>query len=127
MAVHTLSDGVTSVQLPSTLYWEDEFSWSPIVQALEYSFTGALIVQEGARLAGRPITLSSDPNRAWVQYALIAQIYTLASALDKQMTLTLADSRVFDVMFRHAEGALSHNQVMPGEDYYYLTIRLMQV
>lgn len=49
----TLSDGTTTIELPPDLHWRDEFSWTPVEQSTEYSLTGALIVQSGARQAGR--------------------------------------------------------------------------
>ena len=50
---HTLA----TIQIPRGLVWVDEHDWTPVESATEYSITGALLVDAGTRLAGRPITL----------------------------------------------------------------------
>jgi len=128
MAAHTLTDGTTSVQLPADMVWQDEYEWTPISQGpKDYTLSGAMILQEGEMLAGRPITLSGAEDRAWVQKSVVDQLYALASVLNKQMTLTLADSRSFTVMWRHADTAIAATPVIIGTNKYYLTLRLMQV
>ncbi len=46
------------IELPDDLLWVDEFDWNPVAQDIERSLTGALMVQEQAKLYGRPITLT---------------------------------------------------------------------
>jgi len=53
----TRTDTSATIILPDDLFWQDE-AWSPVVQSAERSLTGALILQEATRVAGRPITLS---------------------------------------------------------------------
>ncbi|MBZ4194218.1 MAG: hypothetical protein LAE24_07925 [Candidatus Contendobacter sp.] len=89
-----------SFTLPAGLCWSDEFAWSPLGQSSEYSLTGALLVQQSVKLAGRPITLtgtsSGTSHTAWLTRA---QVLTLQAKLDTNadMTLTLHDSRTFTV------------------------------
>ena len=46
-----------SVELDDQFEWVDEFEWDAIAQEQERSLSGALLVQEGVKLYGRPITL----------------------------------------------------------------------
>lgn len=127
MANITLSDGTTTITLPPDLLWEDEYAWAPVAQSLDYTLTGAVVVQSASRLAGRPITLSGADDRAWVAKAALDQLYAMASVEGQQMTLTLADARSFTVMFRHQDGALTAAPLLFNSGYYVLTLRLMQV
>ena len=93
-----------AITLPTTLVWEDEFTWSPVSQNTEYSLTGALIVQEATKLAGRPITFAgkSDGNNHTGGISL-TNLRLLPAALDvvgASWTLTLHDSRTFTVIPR---------------------------
>ena len=87
------------------IIWQDEFAWSPVVQSVDYGLTGALIVQESTRLAGRPITLigQSSGNQSAACWIARADLLTLQAALDvagAQFALTLHDGRTFTVMPR---------------------------
>ncbi|HCR1765151.1 TPA: hypothetical protein ONB22_005849, partial [Pseudomonas aeruginosa] len=48
-----------AVELGDQFEWVDEFTWDAVAQEQERSLTGALLVQEGTKLHGRPITLRS--------------------------------------------------------------------
>lgn len=101
-----LSDGVTTLDLDPDLFWEDEFSWQPVEQALERSITGALVVDVGERIAGRPITLRPEDDRSgWITRATMAQLKTWASVPGQQLTLTLR-SVEHRVMYRHQDRAI---------------------
>ena len=39
-----LSDGSTTVELSADMSWSDEYTWSPVVQTVTNTLTGALIV-----------------------------------------------------------------------------------
>ena len=92
------------IALPAGLVWSDEQEWSPIDQQTTYSLTGAMIVEEASKLAGRPITLTGQTDglahTAWISRADLA---TLRTALDTplaQFTLTLHDGCAFTVIPR---------------------------
>ncbi len=127
-----LSDGLLSISLPDDLEWIDEFSWSGVEQSSEYTVTGALVVDVATRAAGRPITLKSGDS-AWVDRATVAALQALADAPGKTMTLTLADAREFDVMFRlHAGAGIEAQPVLftaplGPADAYTLTLNLMEI
>lgn len=81
------------------LRWTDEFAWSPVAQMTEYGLTGALLIQEATRQAGRPLTLTGGAKWAWITRA---DLVTLQSLLDAttQRTLTLHDGRQIPVIPR---------------------------
>jgi len=120
-----------SVTLPADMTWVDEFSWPTVLRATEYSLSGALIVDAGQRLAGRPITLRSEMDGGWVMRATVDALRVLASELPGVLVLTLADSRSFNVTFAPDEPLLAeplYPIADPGVDFPYLvTLRLIEV
>ena len=52
-----------TVLLEDGFLFSDEFAWKPIEQNQEYAVDGTLIVQEGKKKSGRPITLLSKTDR----------------------------------------------------------------
>lgn len=90
-----------AITLPATLVWEDEFAWSPVAQSTEYSLTGALIVQEATKLAGRPITLvgksDSNAHTGGISRTDLLALQTALSVAGASWTLTLHDARTFTV------------------------------
>lgn len=92
-----------AVTLPGDLRWADEFTWTPVARSAEYSLTGALIIQEAVKQAGRPITLEAKNESlgyVWLDRLTLLALRTLAETAGWSGTLTLADSRSFTVMFR---------------------------
>lgn len=129
-ATHLL-DGIA---LHADMIWTDEFDWSPVESASEYSITGALIVDAAIRQAGRPITLSADDSRGWsgmTRTKLIA-LRALAAVPSATYPLTLADGRNFTVMFSPGAEPITARQVwdraLPPADWpYIITLRLTEV
>lgn len=105
------------------LEWTDEFDWTPIAQEQERSLTGALLVQQGSKLHGRPITLKSNGG-AWFRLDTVRSLEVLRDIPGKVMPLELPDGRTFSVIFEHSNGAPLKatplwRQVAPGADYLY--------
>lgn len=93
-----------ALTLPAGLAWSDEFAWSPVSASSGYSLTGALIVEQAIKQAGRPITLigqsSGNDHTVWISRA---NLLTLKAALETAaatFTLILHDARTFTVMAR---------------------------
>ena len=86
-----------NLTLPQGLRWANEYTWSPLTQATEYSLTGALIVEQAEKQAGRPVTLIGGKDFAWLTRAAVASLKALLDA-GEEMTLTLHDSRTFTVL-----------------------------
>jgi len=120
-----------ALTLPNDLIWSDEFDWSPIQQTESYTLTGALVVESGKMLAGRPITLAGDEKSAWATRAQVNALYALLDT-DPTMLLTLHDGRTFNVKFKHAGQPVQAKPVIDynnpdDSDWYTLTLKLFTV
>ena len=118
-----------SVSLSADMLWTDEFNWPTVIRSTEYALTGALIVDAGQRLAGRPITLAGSADGGWVTRATVLRV--LASALPGQYVLALADGRSFNVVFAPEDALVAEPVVAfsdPGVDTWYVaTVKLIEV
>ncbi len=128
-----MSIELDGIILPEDLWWEDETDWTPVAQSdTDYSVTGALLVDTGVKQAGRPITLAGSEDASWVKRSTVLALMALAAIAGKEMTLTIHE-RTFQVMFFHGDGKpleatpLYKKSPPDDEDYYFLTIRLMEV
>ena len=128
----TLSDGTNTVTLDKDLYWPDENDWTPVVQSVNRSITGGLIVQPATRVRGRPITLEpEDDSSAWMPSSVVQQLRNWAAVPGQQLTLTLRGTS-HTVIFRHQDGGFEAKPVIhyrdrvPG-DWYLCVIRLMEI
>lgn len=118
------------IDITNNLVWVDEFTYNNVEQSKERSLTGGLIVQAGLKLFGRPITLSES----WLPRSTIDAL-AAKEMLSEPMILTLADSRVFTVVFDRSRGIAIeatpvHNFVDAANEpawQYRATIRLMTV
>ena len=88
---------LNNIQLPNGLRFSVEFDWTPVTQATAYSLTGALIVEQAEKQAGRPITLVGGKDFAWLTRTEVAALKALLDA-GEEMTLTLHDNRTFTVL-----------------------------
>lgn len=119
------------IRLPQDVQWFDEFDYSPLAQSNPvYTLNGAMVVQEGLKQAGRPITLGGE----WVWHKR-GDFKLLKAWRDTPlltMTLTHYDLRTFSVKFRNHEQAIDCQPVVyqtPESDNtpYIGEIRLMTV
>lgn len=127
----------TSVQLTldDSLLWSDEFDWQGIEQSQEYAVNGALIVQEGKKLAGRSIELSADPQMGWLKRSSLSTLKDWSLLQDETFKLIFEyphDTREFDVIFNHARTAIEANPVkghptVSDDDYYRVTLRFIEI
>jgi hypothetical protein len=121
-----------AITLPEDLSWTDEYAWSPVVQNAEFSLTGALIIEEATRQAGRPFTLQSPDGGAWTTRA-VADGLRAKLAANTSMTLTMHDGRTFTVRWRHGETPLEAVPVLDGlanpdaNTLYNLTLKFLEV
>ena len=131
MNLKNLSDSST-LSLPDDLLWIDEHAWTPAVTSTSYLITGALLIQSATRQAGRPITLVSPSDMAWVNRAVVKRLHEWASIPGTTFELALQDGRRFNVVFRHGDGALEAEAVMgfssfKDVEFYRVTVRLTEV
>lgn len=130
MARHTHTLG--AISLPSGMVWEDEFGWDKVQRSASYSVTGALILDVGTKLAGRPITLTAEADAGWIRRGTLRALYELVEGDPAaRHTLTLADGRSFTVTFA-PDGApivatpIGRPELPPDEWPYYITLRLIE-
>lgn len=128
----TRTDTNDTVELPQDMQWIDEFGWSSVVQTEPtYSLSGSLLVQQGKRLAGRPITLTGE--WVWHKRQTVATLLSWAEELNLPMTLKHYDGRVFSVCFRLHDTALGNVEAVQyatpenANERYVLTLNLMTV
>jgi hypothetical protein len=125
---HTLA----GLPIPRGMVWSDEFGWSRIDKSLEYSLTGAALIDAGVRLAGRPISLQGEVEAGWIKRGALTALQALAEVdPTAEHALVLADGRAFTVQFAPGlavEGKPLARPELPVEDYPYIaTVRLITV
>lgn len=119
------------ITLPQDLRWTDELTWNAIAQAEpERTLSGGLIIQQGKKTAGRPITLQAE--NVWLPLRDIHILRDWTDVPELTMTYTHHDGRVFHVMFRLHETALTPEPVYfttpeNDSDHYTVAIKLMTV
>lgn len=119
------------IQIPRGLVWADEFNWTEVERAAEYSITGALLLDAAVRQAGRPITLQGSDSAGWITRSALQQLQALAQDPDATHALTLADGREFTVSF--APGTpitatpVARPELPPSHHPYVATVRLIEV
>lgn len=128
----TLSDGAITVTFTDDLQWVDEFAWAPVEQNVERTITGALVVQNAARAAGRPITLAPDSeSAAWMTRASLDTLRTWAATAGQVLTLGHRGVNR-SVIWRHQDTAIDATPVVPfadvqAGDFYRVTLRFMEI
>lgn len=114
------------------LEWTDEWAWDPVEQNQDRSLSGALIVQEGVKLYGRPITLSSNGG-AYFTLAKVRELEAKAATPGAVMLLTLQTGAEHYVTWNRAAGPAVQatpmwRAVNPGPHAAHeLTLRLITV
>lgn len=100
-----------AIQLPKDLEWVDEFAWDKVPQVIGYSASGSMFIQEGAKQAGRVITLSGKEDMGWITRETALLLLAKKEQAGLVMTLVLYDDRSFNVMFRQGEIAVELSNV----------------
>jgi hypothetical protein len=126
---------LAEVQLPNDLMWTDELAWTPVVGTNTHTLTGALIIEQGVRLAGRPFTMRCDPDLGWVTRETVQTLLAWAGITGRKFTLVLqypSDTRQFTVAFDHSQDPVEARPVkgFPGHeltDYFHLALKFIEV
>lgn len=123
----TLTAGGTTVTLNPDLYWSDEFNWQTVERSVSRSITGARIVQVGAKVGGRPITLQpEDDGSGWTRRDALEQLQAWANTPALALTLSLRGvTRAVEFESLEARPVIHFNDTEPG-DYYLVTLRLTE-
>jgi hypothetical protein len=107
----TLSDGTTTLTLPESLEWTNEFNWHAVAQQRQYTVTGALWLHSSALAAGRPIVLQAGDDRGWTTRTDVLALAAWAAQPGLELELVI-DGVSYDVVFDHEGGALESRPVM---------------
>lgn len=127
-----LSDQFDAIILPPDMAWTDEFEWTPVVQDANHTLTGALIVECAEKQTGRPITLQSGDDRAWITGDKLQLLQTWAARAGGYFGLVIR-GQMRTVIFRHQDApALEAEPVMfhgdePGTGEFKVTIKLQEI
>lgn len=124
-----------TVPIEDGFLWSDEFSWKPIEQNQERAIDGTLIIQEGKKKSGRPITLSPSDSQGWIKRSSLSILKDWSALQAEQFTLVFEyphDTRQFNVIFNHAEGAIDAEPVkgfptVSEDDFYKVTLKFIEV
>lgn len=124
-----------TVPIEDGFLWSDEFSWKPIEQNQERAVDGTLIIQEGKKKSGRPITLSPSDSQGWIKRSSLSILKDWSALQDEQFTLVFEyphDTRQFNVIFNHADGAIDAEPVkgfpaVSENDFYKATLKFIEV
>ncbi len=115
-----------NLSLPDDVVWSDELDFSPVAQTITPTLTGAIVVEENAVLAGRPITLKGVAT-----LALVKQLKTIEAIINHQMPLVLSDGQTKTVIFKRpgvsATSLIGDVSDPDINDPYEFTLNLMEV
>lgn len=123
------------LNLPNDMFWVDELKWQPAISTKTYSLTGALIIEGGVRLAGRPITLEPKNDMAWIPRSLALTLRSWASLFNRKFKLRLeypTDTREFFVCFDTQSIAVEASAVKEfpqhsPDDWFSVKLRFIEV
>lgn len=125
------NDTSETIELPQDLRWIDEHDWQAVLQTQpERTLSGAQIIQQGVKQAGRPITLSAD--NVWISLATVRKLRDWTDVPELKMTYTHYDGRVFQVIFALHEQAFKPEPVrfstpeLP-EDRYTIALKFITI
>lgn len=119
-----LTDGTTTIDMAVDPLWRDRHAWTPISQTPEYSLGGALILHEGVKLSGQPMTIDAGV----VPHSTVLDVESMLDA--ETLTLTF-EGQVYQVTWDHEKGARQAVSVTPDlpapadDELYRLTLFLL--
>lgn len=135
--------GITNLQtkavihLPYDLYPIDDLDWSPLTASAVYTLSGAYVVQQSVKKAGKPITLQSDSNQGLglVTRDVVNKLHEACAMPDATFKLEyVADGTIkaVNVMFDHTQTPI---KAVPAkgfnspklDDWFAVTVRLVVV
>jgi len=130
------------VQLPQDLEWTDEFTWSPVLQTVTTTLTGALVIQESVQKKGRPFTLQGKDDMGWIKRSKAVELMRMRDTPALTLKLQYVEWNGTDygtvlfeyhVMFRHyeapvleLESALRFDDFEPNNWYKVRNLKFME-
>jgi len=127
----TLTFAGNTVVLPDALRWADEYDWNPIEQTKTYTTTGALVLDQGTRQAGRPITLQGDEASTWMLRSACDQVMAWKEIAGVELSLVLRGVER-TVVFDHERGGFEARPLIEfsdvdATDWYVPTFRFLEI
>lgn len=115
-----------TVELPDDLAWPDRYAWQSVeVSVVKYSLTGAAIIQFAKKQSGRPITLQSGQQRAWVTRAIVDALKGLQADADATYTLSVRNES-YTVAIQAVEAEPLWD-LADDSDYCAITLKMITV
>ncbi len=123
-----------TIQLEDGFFWTDE-NWAAIEQSQNYAVDGTLIIQEGVKQSGRPISLQpANKKKGWIKLSDLNRLREWQN-LQEQFTLKFEwphDQRQFNVIFNHKDGAIESSPIKDSpavslNNYFNVTMRFVEV
>ena len=115
-----------SLILSDDLFWQDEFNYSSLAQTEpERTLSGSFFVQQGIKIAARPITLVSPDNMAWHTRKVVQILQNYAALPESIFTLKM-HGKTYRVLFvkMDATPVLGYASLR-DTDYFKLNIQLI--
>lgn len=117
--------------------FEDEFSYSELAQQQSYSLTGALLVENSIKRAGRPITLTLKRSRNRLEGGAtrkdVAALNEWVRRYHSEPLILTIHGRSYRVIFRAHDGLPVEAEEVKrysnpdSTDYVALTVRLTEI
>lgn len=118
------------ILLPEGLVWTDEFTSSQTSKSATRTLTGALVVQTGVKIEGRPVTLTGTDS-GWINHADLVLLRNYVELNpDKVMVLNFRDVEQSVIIDSTNGPALSAQPIIDystpeAEDWYTMTLKLL--
>ncbi len=122
------------IELPDDLIFDNYFEWTGQAAAIDRTLSGGVVVYAN-EISGRPINLMGDKNYAWLTFAQVKALQQMAGVIGGVYELIYGD-QLFSVRFRIEDAPaidvkpildMPHYDYDNDEDYFYGTIKLMEV
>jgi len=94
---------IGGVTLDKDMIWENEFQFTPAAGTAERAIDGHMVVQSFKTVGGQPMTLVGGESFGWQTRSTVIALQALANNPGATFTVTLPDTRTFNVMFRVEE------------------------
>lgn len=124
-----------SILLSDELYPVDELNWSEVVANSQRTLNGSLVIQQGTRKKGKPLTLQATQDTGWLTREIVNQLMAECNKPEQYFWLEyFADDVVkkVKVVFDHTQTPIEAKPVKEFisprlDDYFIVTLRFLEV
>ena len=111
-----MSKMLDALILPDGLAWDNRFDWIPVVQQVDVTITGGLVIQEALQTDGRPISLVGGSDYCWIAKSDLDALYTKASIAGLEMTLSLEVDGSHQVVWNRSKNCIEATPIVSNAD-----------